>query len=414
MTERTSLSPPPAHCDPAHRPPGRSRPDRDRVMRLGSAQVGAAELRAVEEVLRNQVFYRYHGSTVAAFERQFSAKVVSGQGALAVNSGSSALQVAFAALDEDPGFEVLVPVLGFVSAATAVIAAGGVPRFVPVDASLGIDTRAASHLITARTRAILAVHPYGAGCDLTAVRQLAAEHDLHVVEDVAQACGASFQGQPLGTHGSVAAFSFQHFKLLSTGEGGLVTSADPQIMDRAQNLHDAASYWVTPDAARRTRRLRMAPGNLRMSELEGALGLAQLARLGEWTGQLRAGKQRLAGYVASISGLSLRPLADPAGEIGTTLAFFCPDAASASEIAGTLKAEGVNAGPLLGPPGTNRHFAGDWAHVLSQCGMPPAPAEVIAVTRNVLDTGVLIALDLRYDEQDLAETVLALERAIPR
>jgi hypothetical protein len=108
-------------------------------MRLGSAQVGEAERKAVEEVLNDQVFYRYHGSKVTAVEQRFAAGLLDGRRTLAVNSGSSALQIAFAALDTEPGFEVLVPVLGFVSAATAVIAAGGMPRFVPVDRSLGID-----------------------------------------------------------------------------------------------------------------------------------------------------------------------------------------------------------------------------------------------------------------------------------
>jgi 8-amino-3,8-dideoxy-alpha-D-manno-octulosonate transaminase len=394
--------------------PARSRPDRDKVMRLGSAQIGAAEIEAVEDVLRSQVFYRYHGSKVAAFERRFSSDVVDGQGTLAVNSGSSALQIALAALDEEPGFEVLVPVLGFVSTATAVAAAGGVPRFVPVDTSLGIDVRAAERSVTSRTRAVLAVHLYGAACDLDAVRSFAAHHHLHVVEDVAQACGASYLGRPLGTHGLVSAFSFQHFKLLSTGEGGLVTSADQQILDRSQCLHDAASYWVARAVAERVGRLRMPPANLRMSEVEGALGLVQLARMPGWIGRLRAAKRRLAGYVADVAGLTLRPLPDPDGEIGTALIFSCPDPGSAAEVVRKLRDEGVNAAPLLGADGTNRHFAGDWSHVLAQCGLDPAPPDMVADTRRLLGTGVLVALDLRYDERDLDETVLALERAIPR
>jgi dTDP-4-amino-4,6-dideoxygalactose transaminase len=199
--------------------PARTRPDTERVMRPGSAQVGEAEGKAVEEVLNDQVFYRYHGSKVTAFEQRFAAGLLDGRRTLAVNSGSSALQIAFAALDTEPGFEVLVPVLGFVSAATAVIAAGGMPRFVPVDRSLGIDVPAAASYVTNRTRAVLTVHYAGATCDLTAVSGFARAHGLHVVEDAAQACGASFAGRPAGTHGVVSAFSFQHFKLLSTGEG---------------------------------------------------------------------------------------------------------------------------------------------------------------------------------------------------
>jgi hypothetical protein len=116
---------------------------------------------------------------------------------------------------------------------------------------------------------------------------------------------------------------------------------------------------VARAVADRVGRLRMPPANQRMSEVEGALG-------------------------------------------------------SAAEVVRILRDEGVNAGPLIGEEGTNRHFVGDWSHALAQCGLDPAPPEVVADTRRLLGTGVLIALDLRYDERDLDETVLALERAIPR
>lgn len=393
--------------------PARSRPDTDRVMRLGSTQIGEDERNAVEEVLRDQVFYRYHGSKVAAFEQRFSALLLDGRPALAVNSGSSALAVAFAALDEEPGFEVLVPALGFVSCATAVIAAGGVPRFVPVDRSLGIDVQAAAAYVTDRTRAIVAIHYYGAACDLAAVSGFARDRSLRVVEDAAQACGASFDSRPVGTYGVASAFSFQHFKLLSTGEGGLVASADSDLMDRAQCLHDAASYWVTRETAERVARLRAAPANLRMSELEGALGLAQLERVPAWIRRLRAAKQSLHAYLAGVPGITPRPLPDPEGEIGSTLVFYCPDAASAALAVNELRVQGVNAGPLLGPPGSNRHFAGDWAWVMRQCGIDPAPEELVAEARSLLAPGVCLSLDLRYDERDVAETLQALERVLP-
>lgn len=116
------------------------------------------------------------------------------------------------------------------------------------------------------------MHFQGAACDLTAVWALAEEYGLHVVKDVAQACGGTYWGRALGTHGTVAAFSFQHFKLLSTGEGGLVATADDTLADRALCLHDAASCWVAPEVTARVDRLTLPPTNLRMSELEGALG----------------------------------------------------------------------------------------------------------------------------------------------
>jgi dTDP-4-amino-4,6-dideoxygalactose transaminase len=386
----------------------RSRPDVDRVIPLGTTQMGVDERAAVDDVIERRAFYRYHGSRVVEFEHAFGARLLAGQRCLAVNSGSSALQIAFAALDEEPGFEVLVPVLGYVAAATAVVAAGGVPRFVPVDATLGLDVNAAPAFVTPRTRAVLAVHFQGAACDTAGVGRLADEFGLHVVEDVAQACGGSYAGRPLGTHGTVAAFSFQHFKLLSTGEGGLVTSVSGPVLDRAQCLHDAASPWVAPDVLARVPRLRVPPTNLRMSELEGALGLAQLSRVPGWISRLRTVKHRLCAELAGIAAVTARPVPDPAGDIGSAVTFRCSDAASAERVIAGLRTAGVNAGPLLGPGGTNRHFAGDWTELLQRCGIDPAPPDVIADARRRFAPLVVINCDLRWTDVDVEETAAVL------
>lgn len=398
--------------DVDHWVPARSRPDTDRVTRLGATQMGEEEVAAVREVINRQVLYRYHGHAVADLERQFAEQVVLGRACLAVNSGGSALQLALGALDYDDGFEVLVPVWGFVSAATAVVATGGSPRFVPVDRSLGIDAAAAAALVTPATRAVLAVHPYGAACDLSAVVDLADRFGLDLVEDVAQACGATFDGQPLGTFGRVAAFSFQHFKLLTSGEGGMVVSGDEQASGRARLMHDAAYYWVDRELALRVPRVRIPPGNQRMSELEGAIGLVQLGRLAGWVERLRALKAPIIESLTEFADVQVRPLADAAGEVATSVVFYCRDPSSAVRAVAGLRAEGVGAGLLLGEPGTNRHFAGDWAHVLRQCGAEPAPAELVASARAMLEPAVVIPIDLRYDQRDVTETVTALRRVL--
>jgi dTDP-4-amino-4,6-dideoxygalactose transaminase len=150
-----------------------------------------------------------------------------------------------------------------------------------------------------------------------------------------------------------------------------------------------------------------------MSELEGAFGLAQLERVPTWISRLRAAKRPLADYLAGVPGIELRPLADPPGEIGSTLVFYCPEADSAAQVVAGLRAEGVNAGPLLGPEGSNRHFAGDWSWVMRQSGADPAPAEVVSAARRLLAPGVSLSLDLRYDDTDVTETLEALKRVLP-
>ena len=143
-----------------------------------------------------------------------------------------------------------------------------------------------------------------------------------------QAHGATYSGRQLGTIGDIAAFSLQFFKLVSTGEGGVVVTSRPELHARAFAMHDAAAVWTAPDLFDATDRLTLGPGNLRMSEIEGALGLSQLKRLDRTITRMREIRTELDRAVAD-SGVSLRPQADPAGDAGTALVFYCDDVAAA-------------------------------------------------------------------------------------
>ena len=381
-------------------------------MLLGARQYGESERMAVERVLKGQILYRYHGSCVAEFESSFSEWIGGGVKAVAVNSGTSALHVAFGALQLTDEDEVLVPMWGFISAVTAIMAAGGVPKLVPVDRSLCIDLEAARRMITPKTRAILAVHPYGEPCDLGELGRLAEERGLNIVEDVAQCCGGSFRGRRLGTFGTVAAFSFQHFKLLSTGEGGMVVSAGQAIIDQARFLHDAAAIWTMPDVAERVKSVTIPPLNLRMSELEGAIGLAQLARCDASLRSLRRTHCLLANHLIGFDGIELRPTSDGNGGIGSTIVFYVDEPTRAKWVAKALRAEGVNASTLLGSPGSNRHWAVDWISALEKCGAPlPDVSETERVSKD-LSSGVVVSVDIRYSEQDVQETLTALQKVL--
>jgi dTDP-4-amino-4,6-dideoxygalactose transaminase len=365
------------------RAPARPRP-------YGAALFGAAEQGAVLEVLRRGILYRYHGRAVTTFEERFAGWLGEEVEALAVNSGSSALLLAYAACGLGPGDEVLVPTFGFVSAASAVHAVGAVPRFVGVEASGAIDVEAAAAAVNERTRAILAVHPLGAACDLEAVGALAARFDLRVIEDVAQACGGTYRGRRLGTYGDAAAFSFQHFKLIATGEGGMLVSGSGEVLDHAAFLHDSAAPWTMPERTARVGAVATAPGNLRMSELEGAIGLVQLGRCEGLLAGLRR-RKRLA--LAAIEGCSTPALADPAGDAGSHL-IVRVEADGAADRAAALREHGVAASPLLGPPGTNRHWAGDWGDLLDRCGIPGPSPETLAADRARLGDELVVQLEV--------------------
>ena len=384
-------------------------------MRVGALQIGAAEQAAVEQVLRQRVLYRYHGNTVSEFESQFG-RWLGAQAAqcLAVNSGSSALLLAFAALNLQPGDEVLLPTIGFVSAVTAILAAGGVPRFVPVDRSLGINPDIAKSLVSARTRALLAVHPYGSPCNLPALREVVESFGGIMIEDAAQACGAKLRGRRVGTFGTLACFSFQYFKPLMTGEGGMVITPDEDLLDRISFMHDAAAIWTMPERAARVEYVRFPPLNLRMSEIEGAIGLAQLTRYDDVLARMKAIKMALYNHLKEKSGFTLRPHADLDGEIGSSLIFYVKDAATVQWIVAALQAEGVRAASLRGEPGTNRHWVIDWLPILSKSGYQASLVMPPFVDSCRLEDGVIFPIDVRYSDEDVEETLAAFDKVLDR
>ena len=235
--------------------------------------VGRAERRAVMKVMRSGMLAQ--GPEVAAFEREFSAVVNSAE-CVAVNSGTSALHLAFLAAGIGAGDEVIVPSFSFAATANAVCLAGATPVFADVDRrTFNIDPVHVATLITPRTRAIMPVHLYGQSADMTALQQLATKHDLLLFEDAAQAVGASWAGTPVGSFGIAASFSFYPTKNMTSGEGGMVTTHDPQV---------ARSVRLLRNQGMEKRYANEVVGfNTRMTDIHAAIGRVQLRKLESWT-----------------------------------------------------------------------------------------------------------------------------------
>lgn len=396
-------------------PRARSRPDQERAMRIGALEIGEKERLAVDEVLALKILYRFHGSTVAKFESEFRTWLGAPDvQCLAVNSGTSALLLALAALDLRPGDEVLLPTLGFVSAATTILAVGCMPRFVPIDHSLGMISEMALKLVTKRTRALLAVHPYGSACDLTSLQAVAESFGGAIIEDAAQACGAEFKGRRVGTFGNLACFSFQYFKLLTTGEGGMVVTSDNDLFDRVCFMHDAAALWTMPERSARVERVKLPPLNLRMSELEGALGVSQLAKCDDLLLRMRTTKRVLRDRLDGAPGITLRPHSDINGDTGSALIFYVRNEERAKWLVAALQAEGVGVSGLRGEPGMNRHWLDDWLPILKKSGYDYDMNLPHMMDSYKLENGILFPIDIRYSQDDVDETILAFSKVVGR
>jgi len=310
--------------------------------------------------------------------KEFEAAFAAYQGAAhaqAVTSGTAALKVGLQGLGIRPGDEVITQSHTFVATVEAILECSAVPVIVNIDRSLNMDPVDLERSITPRTRAIIPVHMLGVAADMDRILAIAARHRIPVLEDTAQACGGTWRGRRLGTLGTAGTFSFDHGKFLTTGEGGMVVTNDPDVFFRARCYSDHG-HEDNPKFPR-GEDTRSRPGfNYRMMELQGAIGLVQLAKLPASIERHRANKlalraaieQRLAGAV------QFRRVHDPAGDTGDALVFFLETAEHAKAVARDLQARGIGFKNL--PDALNWHFAGTWDHLLA--GLPWMQGRTIA------------------------------------
>lgn len=245
---------------------------------LAMPLIGDDEIAAVTRVLRSGMLAQ--GREVAAFENEFAA-AEGINAAAAVSNGTAALIAALQAIGIEPGDEVIVPSFTFAATANAVAAVGAIPVFADCDPdALCIDPDHAASLVTSRTRALIAVHLYGHMAPMTRLSELAGSNDLRLIEDAAQAHGATRDGHGVGALSDLATYSFYPTKNMTTGEGGMVTGRDPRLVDKIRLVRNHGM----------TERYRHAEigTNARMTDIAASIGRVQLRRLETWNRQRRA------------------------------------------------------------------------------------------------------------------------------
>ena len=357
---------------------------------LGTRLVGAEERAEVLEVLERRSLSRVSGMAppgkVVAFERALC-RYVGSRYAVAVTSGTAALEVALAGLGIGPGDEVVLPALNFISSPEAVLRLGAIPVYAEVDDGYGLDPEDFERRITPATRAVMPLHVHGAACRIDAVLEVARRRGLLVLENAAWSCGARFAGRAVGTFGDAGIYSLQSVKLITAGEGGVVVTDDPLVYERAVRYHDHGNFRGagipetlateeasgadpagdgTPQATMRPPALEPFVGAaFRMNELTGAVALAQVRKIDAVLERTRRAQRIiLEGLRQLIDGAShagdagdagdagapftLRTVPDAAGDAGIAvgLRFDAPQTAAAYQAA--LRAEGVPLSTLYG------------------------------------------------------------------
>jgi perosamine synthetase len=255
----------------------------DKHVSVAEPILGDAEYENVEEVLDSGRFLQ--GPMVEEFEQKW-ADFVGVKHAVAVSNGTTAIQLALNALGLKPGDEVIVPSLTFGSTATAVVHQAGVPVFADIDRDIyTLDHTDLERCLTDRTVGVMPVHLYGHPAEMDEICAFADEHDLFVVEDAAQAHGATYRNDPVGSIGDVGCFSFYATKNITTGEGGIVTTDRDEIAERIRRLRSHGMEG-------RDQHVELGY-NYRMSDLQGAIGTAQVDRLSQFNTRRRDISERL-------------------------------------------------------------------------------------------------------------------------
>jgi perosamine synthetase len=315
-----------------------------RRISVASPRIGDAEKRYVADCL-DSTWISSIGSYLSRFEERF-AKFCGVKHAIATNNGTTAIHLALVALGIGRGDEVIVPTLTFIATANAVHHCGATPVLVDCDGeTLNIDVHAIKRKIAARTRAIIPVHLYGHPVDMDPILDLAREHDLYVVEDSAEAHGAKYKGKTVGSIGACAAFSFYGNKIVTTGEGGMVTTNDDELaaklrLYRGQGMDPNRRYWHP-----------VIGYNYRMTNIAAAIGCAQMERVDE---ALARRKQLASWYARGLSripGLMLPVKKEYAEHVYWMYTVLLPEcgADTRDAIGNILEINGIETRPIFYP-----------------------------------------------------------------
>jgi dTDP-4-amino-4,6-dideoxygalactose transaminase len=311
----------------------------------GSHYYGEEEREAVGRVAGKASPFRFYGLDLQheadQFENEF-AQYIGVNYCLGVSSGTAALQVALAAMGIGPGDEVLLPGYLWVSTISAVVRSGAVPSLVDVDESYSLDPSDLQRKITRRTRAVIMVHMGGVIGQVTRVAEICKEHHLMLLEDCAQAAGASQFVKKAGSFGDMAIFSFQLNKNITAGEGGAVVTCSKELYNRAFAIHDLG--YVRNEKGKLDFE---NPGSqywgigCRMSEFTAAVMRVQLRKLDDIVGSMRSFKKELVQILSSCEGVETRHLEDPEGDSGGFLKIRFRDRETAYRFKEGLLSNGI-------------------------------------------------------------------------
>jgi 8-amino-3,8-dideoxy-alpha-D-manno-octulosonate transaminase len=330
----------------------------------GPSVIDHREIEAVTQVLKSGKLFRFcEGSHVAAFQEE-AAELLGVKYALMVNAGTSAIICGLTGVGVGPGDEVIVPGYTYISTAAAVVGAGAVPVITEIDESMGMDPADLEKKITPHTKAVIPVYMQGVPARIDAIMEVAHKHNLKVVEDCCQCIGGRYKGRYVGSMGDAGAWSLNYYKIITTGEGGVIFTDDYTTFEKAAFASEPGlpmwmsdSEWETPPFSRQC---------YRPSEIMGSIARVQLSKMNHILNHTRKLKKAFLSELAEPKGYQLQHVDDPEGDCGISAAMIVRDQELAKRYAEALKAEGLWAGTAYNEGFPDRHIYRYWDSILDK------------------------------------------------
>jgi 8-amino-3,8-dideoxy-alpha-D-manno-octulosonate transaminase len=386
---------------------------------------GNEERKEVNDVLESGVLMRYgfdgmrNGHWKAKeFETAFATRMDTEYCQL-VSSGTSALTVALAAAGVGAGDEVIMPTFTFVASFESIMALGAVPVLVDIDDTLTLDPAAVEKAITSKTKCIMPVHMCGSMADLAALKRICNKHKLLLLEDACQAIGGSFDGKPLGAYGDLGCFSFDFVKTITCGEGGAVITNKEKYYINADQYQDHGHDHIGKDRGAETH--PHLGYNFRISELNAAVGNAQLRKLDGFLAIQKRNYKIIRKALSKVKGVTFRRVPETGVENYSFVNFFLPEASLAEKAHKALSENGVDA--CFYWFNNNWHYINGWEHLRNLKSLAPLPKEIKSQIQDLNNTDfsksdaimgrtISSLVKLSWTEEEVRERAAKMAQAI--
>jgi dTDP-4-amino-4,6-dideoxygalactose transaminase len=374
--------------------------------------LGSEAIEAAAAVLRSGKINYWTGEQGRLFEKEF-ATFAGCEHAVGVANGTVALELALYALGIGSGDEVIVPSRTFIASASCVVMRNAVPVIADVDAtSQNLTADTIRPLLTPRTKAIIAVHLAGWPCDMDSILELAREHGIRVIEDCAQAHAATYKGRPVGSLGDAAAFSFCQDKIMTTGgEGGMLTTNDASVCDRAGSFRDHGTDYGAVHRDGKSagfRWIHQSFGtNWRLTEMQSAIGRVLLRKLADWVSIRRRNASIL---TQGLSGCPVLRVTPPSNDVEHSYykyyVFVRPErlreAWNRDRIMNAINAEGIPC------------FSGICSEIYLEKAFPETlrPQKRLPIARELGETSLMFLVHPTLSERDMQDTCRAVKKVL--